>query len=62
MAMRIFSREFKVEAVSLVQDHGVSIAKASRYPELNDYVEQCWIRGVSSDPSDVLSGHSQITD
>ena len=30
MARRVFSREFKVEAVRLVRDRGVSVAQASR--------------------------------
>jgi transposase len=36
MARRIFSRDFKIEAVRLVQERGVSITQASRDLDLND--------------------------
>ena len=39
MAMRRrFSREFKVEAVKLVKDRGVSVSQASRDLDLNEGV------------------------
>ena len=50
MARRIYSREFKLEAVRLVQEHSVSIAQASRDLDLNDNVMRRWIREMSSDP------------
>jgi transposase len=50
MTRRIFSREFKVEVVRLVQERCVSIAQASRNPDLNDNVLRRWIREMSSDP------------
>jgi transposase len=36
MARRIFSREFKVEAVRLVQERGVSVAQAVRDLDLHE--------------------------
>lgn len=60
MARRIFSREFKVEAVRLVQERGVSIAQASRDLDLNDNVLRRWIREMSSDPSQAFPGRGQI--
>ncbi len=60
MASRIFSREFKVEAVRLVQERGVSIAQASRDLDLNDNVLRRWIREMSSDPSQASPGRGQI--
>ena len=60
MARRIFSREFKVEAVRLVQERGVSIAQASRDLDLNDNVLRRWIREMSSDPSQAFLARGQI--
>ena len=60
MARRIFSREFKVEAVRLVQKRGVSIAQASRDLDLNDNVLRRWIREMSSDPSQAFPGRGQM--
>lgn len=60
MARRIFSREFKVEAVRLVQERGVSIAQASRDLDINDNVLRRWIREMSSDPSQAFPGRGQM--
>ena len=60
MARRIFSREFKIEAVRLVQERGVSIAQASRDLDLNDNVLRRWIREMSSDPSQAFPGRGQM--
>ena len=60
MARRIFSREFKVEAVRLVQERGVSIAQASRDLDLNDNVLRRWIREMSSDPGQAFRGRGQM--
>ena len=60
MARRIFNREFKVEAVRLVQERGVSIAQASRDLDLNDNVLRRWIREMSSDPSQAFPGRGQM--
>jgi transposase len=60
MAWRIFSHEFKVEAVRLVQERGVSIAQASRDLGLNDSVLRRWIREKSSDPSQAFPRHGQM--
>ena len=35
MQRRKFSREFKLEAVTLVRDRGVSVAQAARDPDLH---------------------------
>ncbi len=60
MARRIFSREFKVEAVRPVQERGVSIAQASRDLDLNDNVLRRWIREMSSDLSQAFPGCGQM--
>ena len=60
MARRIFSREFKVEAVRLVQERSVIIAQASRDLDLNDNVLRRWIREMSSDPSQAFPGRGQM--
>jgi transposase len=61
MTRRIFSREFKVEAVRLVQERGgVSIAQASRDLDFNDNVLRRWIREMSSDPSQAFPGRGQM--
>ena len=42
MAKRQFSREFKLEAVKLIRDRGVSVAQASRDLGLHPNVLRKW--------------------
>ena len=47
MQRRKFSREFKLEAVRLVKDRGVSVAQAARDLDLHENVLRKWVREVS---------------
>ena len=60
MAKRIFSREFKLEAVRLVTERGVSIAQASRDLGLHANVLRKWVRDVEADPVQAFPGHGQM--
>jgi len=44
MARRTFSREFKLGAVRLVQDRGVSVAQAARDLDLHENMLRKWSR------------------
>ncbi|SFK87226.1 transposase [Methylocapsa palsarum] len=44
MARRIFSREFKVEAVRLIRERGVSIAQTSRGIDVHENVLRKWVK------------------
>jgi transposase len=57
MKRRLFSREFKLEAVRLVQERGVSVVQASRDLALAESVLRRWIRDVSADPQQAFPGH-----
>ena len=48
---RSFSREFKVEAVRLVLEKGVSVAQAARELGINESLLHSWKRRYLSDPS-----------
>jgi transposase len=48
MARLIFSREFKVEAVRLVKERGVSVAQACRDLDVHENVLRRWIRELTS--------------
>ena len=50
MQRRKFGREFKVEAVRLVKDRGVSAAQAARDLDVHENVLRKWVREFSSDP------------
>ena len=57
---RNFSREFKLEAVRLVKERGVSVAQAARDLDLHENVLRKWIREVSADPQQAFPGHGQM--
>jgi transposase len=60
MRRRKFSREFKLEAVRLVKDRGVSVAQAARDLDLHENVLRKWIREAASDPQHAFPGHGQM--
>ena len=60
MQRRKFSREFKLEAVRLVKDRGVSVAQAARDLDLHENVLRKWIRELGADPRHAFPGHGQM--
>ena len=59
MRRRLFSREFKVEAVRLVKDRGVSVAQAARDLEIHENMLRRWVKELSADPVQAFPGHGQ---
>jgi len=60
MQRRRFGREFKVEAVRLVKDRGVSVAQAARDLDVHENVLRKWVKEFSSDPAHSFPGHGQM--
>ena len=60
MQRRRFSREFKLEAVRLVKERGVSVAQASRDLDLHVNVLRKWVRELTADPQQAFPGHGQM--
>ncbi len=60
MQRRKFSREFKLEAVRLVRERGVSVAQASRDLDVHQNVLRKWVREFTTDPRDAFPGHGQM--
>ena len=54
---RQFSREFKVEAVKLVAERGVSISQADRDLDLGETVLRRWVRELTADPQQAFPGN-----
>ncbi len=46
---RRFSREFKFEAVKLVNDRGVSVAQAARDLDVHENVLRKWVKELAAD-------------
>lgn len=56
---RRFSREFKVEAVKLVRERGVTIAQAARDLDVHVNVLRTWVREQHEDPVHAFPGVGQ---
>lgn len=60
MQRRKFSREYKLEAVKLVRDRGVSVAQAARDLDVHENVLRKWVKDHGSDPRQAFPGHGQM--
>jgi transposase len=60
MHRRRFSREFKVEAVKLIRERGVSVAQAGRGLDVHENVLRKWVKEFGSDPVQTFPGHGQM--
>jgi transposase-like protein len=54
MGRRVFPREFKVEAVRLIHERGVSVAQAARDLEIHENMLWRWAKERSADPMQAL--------
>jgi transposase len=57
---RTFSREFKLEAVKLVRDRGVTVAQAARDLDVHENVLRKWVKDWEADPGDAFPGQGQM--
>ena len=55
----MFPREFKVEAVRLIRERGVSVAQAARDLEIHENMLRRWAKELNVDPMQAFPGHGQ---
>jgi transposase len=60
MERRKFTREFKLEAVRLIRDRGVSYVQASRDLSVHESQLRSWVKRFSDDPEHAFPGHGQM--
>jgi transposase len=60
MGRRSFSREFKLEAVRLVRERGVSVARAARDLDLHPNMLRKWVKDLASDPAHAFPGQGHM--
>lgn len=60
MQRQTFSREFKLEAVKLVRERGVSFAQASRDLDVAESVLRRWARETGGAPQQAFPGRGQV--
>lgn len=56
MHRRIFSREYKLEAVKLVRERGGTVAQAARDLDVHENVLRKWVREYGDQPSQSFPG------
>lgn len=61
MERRQFSKEFKIEAVRLVRERGVSVAQAARDLDLHPNLLRRWVHEISRDGGQAFPGHGQLS-
>lgn len=59
MGKRTFTREFKVEAVKLVRERGVTIAQASRDLGLHPNVLRKWVKDLGANAEHAFPGRGK---
>ena len=57
---RAYTREFKLEAVKLIRDRGVSYAQASRDLGVHATVLRKWVADFEADPAQAFPGQGQM--
>jgi transposase len=60
MGRRVFTREFKLEAVKLVRDRGVSVSQVARDLGIGPSVVGRWVRESSKDQVHAFPGRGQM--
>jgi transposase len=60
MQRRKFGREFKIEAVRLIKDCGVSVAQAARDLDVHENVLRKWVKELAADPAQAFPGPGQM--
>src|SRR3982074_3454833 len=60
MERRKFTREFKLEAVRLIKDRGVSYAQAAQDLNVHPAHPRHWVKKFSNDPQQAFPGNGQM--
>ena len=60
MGRRSYSREFKLEAVKLVRERGVTVAQAARDLDLHENLLRKWVKDFATDPQHAFPGQGQM--
>jgi transposase len=60
MVRRRYGREFKLEAVKLVRERGVSVAQAARDLDIHANLLRNWVKALAADPQHAFPGPGQM--
>ena len=59
MGRRQYTREFKLEALNLIGDRGVSVRQASVDLGIHENTLRAWLKEFEADPQHSFAGHGQ---
>jgi len=57
MTRRRFTREFKLEAVRLVRERGLTLSQAAQDLDIHESVLRRWVKDYQDDPAQAFPGH-----
>ena len=60
MGRKRYGEEFKLEAVRLVRERGVSVAQAARDLDLHPNLLRNWVKALSADPEHAFPGQGRM--
>mgnify|MGYP001561425314 CR=1 FL=1 len=60
MERRKFTREFKLEAVKLITERGVTVAQAARELGVHGAVLRRWVKDGAADPQQAFPGQGRM--
>ena len=60
MGRRVYPREYKLEAVRLITERGVSVRQASRDLGVHINTLSAWVKELAADPDQAFPGHGQM--
>jgi len=60
MGRRKYTREYKLEAIGLIRDRGVSVAQTSRDLSIHQNTLRAWLKEFEADPQHSFPGHGQM--
>jgi transposase len=60
MGRRQYTREFKLEALNLIRERGVSVKQASLDLGIHENTLRAWLKEFEADPQHSFPGHGQM--
>ena len=60
MGRKQYGQEFKIEAVRLVRERGVSVAQAARDLDLHPNLLRNWVKAIAADPVHAFPGQGRM--
>ena len=60
MGRKVYTREYKLEAIRLITERGVAVAQAARDLGVHPNSLRDWVKEFAADPEQSFPGHGQM--